>query len=316
MKAREYCCCAIPLVNAGIYLTLIEQAFGSLLIGILSLATPSIVGASTPSFASLLLAIFCFVLTAVQALGLIGVAKEKTILYRRYVTLHGLAIMATFSVAAAWIIVSATRHSNAQAKCIQDFFSSTGSATDSSEGEALCNIFSWVDIGIMGGLWVLLAILQLYLFVILSSYGTAQRDHSQYDRLYDPNHPLTSENIPLEHHTDPWDSRPSGDQYGAQDPRYHARNNSTFGSMNNQKPVDSNQNPWDSRPYVDQYGAQVPRHARNNSTISTSDVMNIQKPVESNQKPWDSRPSGDQYGAQDPGPEYFDYNHSYGYNTK
>ena len=40
-KAREYCCCAIPLVNAGIYLTLTEQVFGSLLIGILSVATPS-----------------------------------------------------------------------------------------------------------------------------------------------------------------------------------------------------------------------------------------------------------------------------------
>lgn len=91
--------------------------------------------------------------------------QEKTILYRRYVTLHGLAIMAAFSVAAAWIIVSATRHSNAQAKCIKDFFSSTASASDSGEGEVLCNIFSWVDVGIMGTLWVLLAILQVSRFV-------------------------------------------------------------------------------------------------------------------------------------------------------
>ena len=91
--------------------------------------------------------------------------QEKTILYRRYVTLHGLAIIATFSVAAAWIIVSATRHSNAQAKCIRDFFSPTGLASDSGEGEALCNIFSWVDVGIMGTLWILLAILQVSRFI-------------------------------------------------------------------------------------------------------------------------------------------------------
>jgi hypothetical protein len=237
MKAREYCCCAIPLVNAGIYLTLIEHVVVSLLVGILAVATPSIVGASTPSFAPLILAIICFVVAAVQSLGLIGVAKEKTILYRRYVTLHGLAISAAFSIAAAWLIVSATRHSDAQAKCIQDFFSSTGSASSSSEGEALCNIFSWVDIGIMGGLWVLLAILQLYLFVVLSSYGTAQRrDHDQYDRIYDPSQPLTAENIPLDNPTDPWDSRPSVD-HGADDPRYHVRHP----SMNNQyqKPEDS-----------------------------------------------------------------------------
>ena len=41
MKAREYCCCAIPLVNAGIYLTLTEHFIVSLLVGILSVATPS-----------------------------------------------------------------------------------------------------------------------------------------------------------------------------------------------------------------------------------------------------------------------------------
>lgn len=41
MKAREYCCCAIPLVNAGIYLTLTEHVFVSLLVGIVSVATPS-----------------------------------------------------------------------------------------------------------------------------------------------------------------------------------------------------------------------------------------------------------------------------------
>jgi len=123
------------------------------------------------------LAIICFVVTAIQLLGFIGVYKEKIILYRRYVTLHGIGISAAFSVAAAWIIISAARHSDAEAKCIQDFFSATGSASSSSEGSTLCNIFPWVDIGIMGGLWVLLASLQLYLFVILSSYGTAQQHY-------------------------------------------------------------------------------------------------------------------------------------------
>lgn len=142
--------------------------------------------------------------------------QEKTILYRRYVTLHGLAISAAFAVAAAWIILSATRHSNAEAKCIQDFFSPSGSASSSSEGSTLCNIFPWVDVGIMGALWVLLAILQvshvyptffqylsgpqLYLFVIISSYGAAQRrDHDQYDRISDLTQPLT-ENIALGTH--------------------------------------------------------------------------------------------------------------------
>ncbi len=39
-KPRDYCCCAIPLVNAGVYATLIEQTAAGLLIGTLSIATP------------------------------------------------------------------------------------------------------------------------------------------------------------------------------------------------------------------------------------------------------------------------------------
>jgi hypothetical protein len=90
-------------------------------------------------------------------------------------------------------------------------------------------------------LYLFLRDLQLYLFVILSSYGSAQRrDHD--DRIYDP---LTAENIPLDistDRTDPWDSRPSVDhQYGTQDPKHHVRNPSTISAsdLNNQKPVNS-----------------------------------------------------------------------------
>ena len=201
MKPREYCCCAIPLVNAGIYLTLVVQVVASLLVGILAVATPSseydtldipvymlIIQFSSCRGVNALICILdigyhllCCHRSAAPRIywccqGKLRLTlfdkhltmlrlQGKTILYRRYVTLHGIAIMAAFSVAAAWIILSATRHSDAQAKCIQDFFSSTGSASNSSEGEALCNIFSWVDIGIMGALWVLLAILQVSLFI-------------------------------------------------------------------------------------------------------------------------------------------------------
>lgn len=51
--------------------------------------------------------------------------------------------------------MSAVKHADAKAQCITDFFSGDGT---SSEGDTLCNIFAWVDIGIMGGLWVILAI--------------------------------------------------------------------------------------------------------------------------------------------------------------
>lgn len=41
MKPRDYCCCAIPIVNAGIYTALVEQFVLGLLAGTLSIATPS-----------------------------------------------------------------------------------------------------------------------------------------------------------------------------------------------------------------------------------------------------------------------------------
>lgn len=41
MKPRDYCCCAIPIVNAGIYATLIEQFVLGILVGILSMVTPA-----------------------------------------------------------------------------------------------------------------------------------------------------------------------------------------------------------------------------------------------------------------------------------
>ncbi|KDR85075.1 hypothetical protein GALMADRAFT_233684 [Galerina marginata CBS 339.88] len=239
-KAREYCCCAIPMVNAGIYATLIEQTALGILVGTLSIGTPSIVGASTPSFAKWILGIIAYAAAGVQLFGFIGVSKEKPTLYRRYVTLHGLFSSAAFSVAAAWIITSASRHPTAQAKCLKDFFSAADSSA--TEGDTLCDIFPWVDVGIMGALWVILAAFHIYLFVVISSYGTSQRrDHVQYDQVYDPTQPLTAENIPLDEQNDPWDSRPSGDyNYNS----VNGRQNSNY------------------------------KHVRQRSSVSTSDVFN------------------------------------------
>jgi len=49
MKSREYCCCAIPMVNAGIYATLIEQLVAGVLIGALAFSTPPSTYLSDPS---------------------------------------------------------------------------------------------------------------------------------------------------------------------------------------------------------------------------------------------------------------------------
>jgi lysylphosphatidylglycerol synthetase-like protein (DUF2156 family) len=199
---KDYCCCAIPLVNAGIYLTIFIQFVVAFVAGILSVSTPSIVGAATPSFAPWILAIICFVGAAIQILGAIGVKREKAILFRRYVSLHSLAVVAAFAIAVVWIIISATRHTTAENNCLQKFFPDE---TDTSgEGQTMCNIFPWVSIGIMGALWAVLAIFFVYLWVVLSAYGRDQRtDHEKYEQLRDPVNGVQR---------DPWDSRMSTEE--------------------------------------------------------------------------------------------------------
>lgn len=78
-------------------------------------------------------------------------------MYRRYVTVHGIITGLGFSVAATWIIWSAIGHSNAQQRCITDFFL----GSDTQEADTLCNIFPWVTVGIMGALWLILAVVQV-----------------------------------------------------------------------------------------------------------------------------------------------------------
>ncbi|KAJ7777500.1 hypothetical protein DFH07DRAFT_876712 [Mycena maculata] len=249
MKRREYCCCAIPIINAGIYFALTEQFVLGILVGILSVSTPSIVGAVTPSFARYVFGIVCFVASGVQVLGFIGVAQEKTILFRRYISLHLLAIVAAFSVALAWIILSASRHSTAKANCLSSFFANATSQEE-SEGETLCSIFPYVEVGVMGGLWVIFAALHVYLYVVLSSYSsTQQRDHIKYDSVQSPASP--NENIALNARS------------GRYDPPY-----TTFPNENTA--LDNRTGPYDP-PY--QQRDMSGGHFRAESATSMSDVM-------------------------------------------
>ncbi|KAI3622348.1 putative acyl-dehydrogenase [Moniliophthora roreri] len=211
MKAREYCCCAIPIINAGVYTALAEQFVAGILIGILSMATPSIVGAATPSFASWIFGIICLVAGGIQVLGFIGAAKDKPVLFRRYLSLHVIALLAAFAVAGTWIGISAARHSTAKSKCVSDFFPDDN---QKSQGETICNIFPWVDVGIMGGIWIILAIMHIYLYTVLSSYSSEQQmDHEKlkYTAHNGSTTPLNGETIPMNTRNDPWDSRQSAD---------------------------------------------------------------------------------------------------------
>lgn len=180
-------------------------------------------------------------------------------MYRRYVTLHTGLTCVAFAIAAVWIIISAVRHSTAQSNCEEEFFPSSGSSgVTSNLGQNMCNVFAWIDVGLMSGAWVFFAIVQVwftlagyslfcsqsyqgYFYAIVSSYGASQRqDHEKYDALDNPTKPLTDD-IPMADRGDPWDSRASRefeyDQYG------HSRNTSTASTVEAVPPVAEAKNP-------------------------------------------------------------------------
>lgn len=217
---KEYCCCAIPISNAGIYTTLVVNFCLGIIAGTLSIGTPSIVGAATPGFTSWVLAILCYVASVVQVAGIIAVLKEKTILYRRYTTMHCGIVIAIFAVAAVWIGWSGGKHSAATSDCLKDFFpnsdSSSGPLNASQEGQILCNIFAWVTFGVMIGLWLVLGIFEIYLYLVISSYGSIQRDdHSTYFSTYSVNDGARPNDVLMGDRSgargDAWDSRMSMD---------------------------------------------------------------------------------------------------------
>ena len=104
------------------------------------------------------------VFAGIQLVGFFGIFKEKPALFRKYVTFNSIILYVGLSAALAFIAISAGRHQPAVDECESSFFSSgnqTTTAQADTEGQQICNIFTWVILGITGGLWLLLFVLQV-----------------------------------------------------------------------------------------------------------------------------------------------------------
>ena len=100
----------------------------------------------------------------IQLVGFFGVFKEKPSLFKIYVTVNSIVLYGGLSAAAAFIGISAGRHQTAVGTCESSFFSSgnqTTSSQDDTEGQQVCDIFTWVVLGVMGALWGVLFIVQV-----------------------------------------------------------------------------------------------------------------------------------------------------------
>jgi hypothetical protein len=105
------------------------------------------------------LSAFGYIFAGLQIMGFLGIFKEKTALFRRYVTINWIVLYAGMSIAVAFIGISASRHTAALNACKTNFFHDD-TATD-DKADQICNIFTWGILGIMAGLWLVLFIVQV-----------------------------------------------------------------------------------------------------------------------------------------------------------
>ncbi|GAA5854483.1 hypothetical protein JCM8547_004859 [Rhodosporidiobolus lusitaniae] len=179
--SRTYVCCAVPLYNAGIYAILSQFLILSIVTGVLCFAAPSIVSVTTPSFCSYILGILCLLVAAAQPVGFFGVYREKPALFRTYSRINGVLVAAALLLALALIIISAAKHSSGVDACTR-LFSQDDSDTSA---DTICNIWTWIQIGIMGLLFVIVGLCEIYFVCYEGIYASEQKlDHARYDSVY------------------------------------------------------------------------------------------------------------------------------------
>jgi hypothetical protein len=95
-----------------------------------------------------------------------GVFKEKAGIYRSFVRTNVAAVAATLVLALAWIIMSMVNHNKGKDTCVAQFVA-VGSSTSANSGETICNIFTWVQVGLLAFLWIFIALAQAYFLTMV-----------------------------------------------------------------------------------------------------------------------------------------------------
>lgn len=131
----------------------------------------------TPNFVSYILGILCFAGAACQPFGFFGVYREKPRLFKalcavsglvepeqtankrtiRSLRINGVLVTCAILCALAIIIISAVKHSTAVDNCTALF---SANSTDTT-ANTICNVWTWIQIGIMGLLFVLVGLCQV-----------------------------------------------------------------------------------------------------------------------------------------------------------
>ena len=123
-------------------------------------------------------------LAAWQILGLISVISDWPWLYKLYSRINFLATIVLLCFTIAFTVTAAAKHNDAVNECMDKFegplaqdamgVQAIQSRLDQGRHD-LCNYLSWADVGLMGGLVVVVGLTQLYMCYMQGQYGKRQR---------------------------------------------------------------------------------------------------------------------------------------------
>ncbi|KDN49613.1 hypothetical protein K437DRAFT_255296 [Tilletiaria anomala UBC 951] len=208
-RGMRFCCCGVPLINIGAYFILIENALLGGAIAVLAFVPPQIVAlmGAVPTWSKFIVGILGIAVLLWQLLGLIAISKEKPGIYRTYIRINFILTLATVAASATFITVGAVQHTKTVNSCVASFGATpqsestaqlvAPSGTVGNVGRDICNVFIWIQVGLMGLLVALIGLTQFYMCYAQRSYGQQQRDAARDWKA------LKGEEIPLaswEHH--------------------------------------------------------------------------------------------------------------------
>lgn len=174
-KQQRTCCLAIPLFASGIMAILYFNTFLALFFAGMAFAGPKILALVQPRILSYVFGALYLAVAGLHIFGIICVERNYVSRFRIFKTLSLYVTGATLALGLVFILVSAAQHSTSIDQCMAVYHfpvdsklkmknaqSRAGVSSAVNAAMTVCDLFCWLQVGVMVATWVALALIQLY----------------------------------------------------------------------------------------------------------------------------------------------------------
>ncbi|OAV99119.1 hypothetical protein PTTG_02348 [Puccinia triticina 1-1 BBBD Race 1] len=174
-KQERTCCLSIQLFTAGIMIILYFNTFLAIFCACMSFFGPKILALVQPAIVSYIFGILYLTVAGLHIFGIICVERNFVSRFRIFKNLTLYAVGSILLLGLVFIIRTAAQHTTSVAQCMEVYhfpvdatYSKTkpkdraGSSSAVNAAMTVCDIFSWVQVVVMGLVWLALTGTQLY----------------------------------------------------------------------------------------------------------------------------------------------------------